>query len=58
MLLSTLLKTILMGDSTPAGVENIFGISDCSGNSHIETSLGRRMFEMLLEFVGKAINRP
>lgn len=41
-------------DSTPVGAENIFGISD-AGNSHIETSLGGRMFEILFTFLSQTI---
>ncbi|CAB1327164.1 unnamed protein product, partial [Coregonus sp. 'balchen'] len=46
----------VLGDSTPAGAENIFGISVCSGNSHIETSLGGMMFNMLFTFVSQNIS--
>jgi arginine/ornithine N-succinyltransferase beta subunit len=35
-----------MGDSTPVA-ENILGLFDFSGNSHIWTTLGGRMFNML-----------
>lgn len=42
---------VLKGDSTPAGVENIFGISDCSGNSH--NFLGGKMFNMHFTFVSQ-----
>jgi hypothetical protein len=34
-----------LSDSTSAEAENIFSISDCSGNS--QNSMGGRMFEML-----------
>lgn len=32
---------MLMDDSTPAWPENTSGISDCSGNSHIQTSANK-----------------
>jgi hypothetical protein len=38
-----------------AGEENGFGITHCSGNSHIRTSLGGTMFNMLLTFVSQTI---
>ena len=39
----------------PAGAETITGISDCSGNSHTETSLGGRMTKILFTFVSQNI---
>ena len=44
-----------LGDSMPGSPKNNFGISDCSGNSHIEASLGGRMFDMRFTFVSQTI---
>lgn len=41
------------GDSMPGRPGIIFGISDCSGNSHVQTSLGGRKIDMLFTFVTK-----
>jgi hypothetical protein len=37
------------------GPANIFGITDYSGNFHIETSLGGRIFNILFTFVSQVV---
>jgi hypothetical protein len=41
--------------SKPKGAEFSFAVSDCSRNSHMELSLGGRMFDVLFTFVSQTI---